>query len=136
MLSSPLQQREVNFRKDFWDRYWGRADQLLVNFSPISRNLPRSLCERLFGPVSSFLKWRICGTGVVQVDLCSPLSHNLNLNPLTPIFKSPNFVSHDAVRLFLTRGQRFQSHLKYWTIKAGSELACVASVSAPVNRDL
>ena len=40
------------------------------------------------------------------------------------------------MRLFLTTGQRFQSHLKYWTIKAGSELAYVASVSAPVNRDL
>ena len=45
-------------------------------------------------------------------------------------------ITEFAVRLFLTTGQRFQSHLKYWTIKAGSELACVASVSAPVNRGL
>ena len=28
----------VNFRKDFWDRYWGRAGQPLVNFllSPVT----------------------------------------------------------------------------------------------------
>ena len=36
----------VNFEKDLWDRYWGRAGQLLANFFPVPSNIPRSLFER------------------------------------------------------------------------------------------
>ena len=36
----------VNFEKDLWDRYWGRAGQLLTNFFPVPSNSPRILCER------------------------------------------------------------------------------------------
>ena len=36
----------VNFRKGFWVRYWGRAGQLLANFSTVPSHRPRSLCER------------------------------------------------------------------------------------------
>ena len=35
----------VNFEKDLWDRYWGRAGQLLANFFPVPSNIPISLCE-------------------------------------------------------------------------------------------
>ena len=37
---------QVNLRKGFWDRYWGRAGQLLANFSTVFSHCPRSLCER------------------------------------------------------------------------------------------
>ena len=37
---------QVNFRKGFWYRYWGRAGQLLANVSTVPSHRPRSLCER------------------------------------------------------------------------------------------
>ena len=37
----------------FWDRYWGRTSQRLVNFfSPVPSYGPRSLCESKLFPVS------------------------------------------------------------------------------------
>ena len=49
-------------RNDFWDWSWGRAGLLLAIFCHVlltfTTNRPRSICERLLGPVSySFLKW-------------------------------------------------------------------------------
>ena len=32
-------------RNCFWDRYWGRASQLLASFFPVPGNSPRSLYE-------------------------------------------------------------------------------------------
>jgi len=48
--NSPLQKRKGNRsqnapRNGLWDRYWGRAGQLLANFIPVPINSPRSLCE-------------------------------------------------------------------------------------------
>ena len=61
---APLETRKkldrVDFCKARWDRYWGRAGQLLDNFFVVPGNSPRSLCESKLGPVSFwFLKWRI-----------------------------------------------------------------------------
>ena len=61
---APLETRKkldrVVFCKARWDRYWGRAGQLLDNFFVVSGKSPRSLCESKLGPVSFwFLKWRI-----------------------------------------------------------------------------
>ena len=53
-----FKKRERNWSRNaccncFWQRYWWRADQLLVS----SRNSPRTLSESYLGPVSlSFLK--------------------------------------------------------------------------------
>ena len=50
-------------RNCFWERYKGRAAQLLANFSPVPSNSPRSLCECKLVPVSlSVLKWRFGDT--------------------------------------------------------------------------
>ena len=44
-----------------WSLYWGRAGQLLANFSLVPSNNPRILCESLLAPVFlTFLKWRTC----------------------------------------------------------------------------
>ena len=46
--------------KGLWDRYWGRACQLLANFFPVASDSPRSLCESKLDPVSfPSQKWRI-----------------------------------------------------------------------------
>ena len=50
----------------FWDRYRGRAGQLLANFFPVPSNSPRSLC----GPVFFwFLKWRMWKRSVSCCDM-------------------------------------------------------------------
>ena len=44
--------------QSLWDRYWGRAGQLLANIFPVPINGPKSLCEPGQGSLS-FLKWRL-----------------------------------------------------------------------------
>ena len=36
----------INLRKEFWDRYWGRAGQLLVNFLPVPKTVPK-VCAKV-----------------------------------------------------------------------------------------
>lgn len=72
-LCIPLEIRHVETRnklarvKDFWDRYYLRAGQLLVNFFFFSSNIPRNLCECLLGPsfpaVSKVANWELDRTG-------------------------------------------------------------------------
>ena len=46
----------VNFCKGFWDGYWGQGKNWPIADRRVPSNDPRSLCERLLGPVSfSFL---------------------------------------------------------------------------------
>ena len=59
---SPLLKREGNWsgnvsRNFFWDRCWGCACQLLVNFPPVPGNSPKRLGKRLLGPVSFTFLW-------------------------------------------------------------------------------
>ena len=48
----------VNYRKDFWDRYWRHARQLLAHFSPVPSNLVS------FAAVFRFVTQRFCVTSL------------------------------------------------------------------------